>query len=440
MALSWRTGLLAITNILLVANLLAHLAQLQHLCSSGEDVPEEARDYIKPAEYTALHTSSIEEVRVRIVKLCLNALVVNVVLVINGPACLWQLAGWGCSSVGLQSGVFNACWSLLVVLAYEYVDVMLFSTWLLHMNDSGLDDLAWPPERDHVWQALMLTVLTIIWFASGFLVAVLKPQHRNLVLPAVTALLVGLGLYELMREPGAVAAASYPLDVSVRGAVEAVTARCQFDPGAVRFREGHVGSGQTVWERNRIIVLSGPSQGALEPEEWAALVANELGHVHYRHALTRLVLRFSVRLLWTPLAIWMLADPQFYASFGLESDVEPLVFGFAVTEIFAAQFDKLMFWIKALAFRAMEDRADRFALDLGLVDEETYRRTMIKVALANRQPLSGARLYGFQFCPSRSPMSRELRRRHPIGAEPRGVSRLAMLTRRSVEAGTDGMV
>lgn len=404
---SWRTGLLAATNVVFVANLLAYLVQLYHLYSTQGQFPAEVHGYIDEAAYVSIQTTAIWEAWLRIAKLGFNSLMVNFIIISDLLAHSWYWIVERYSSAGMQSGLFHASWSVVVMIAYEYSDIMLFSTWLLNIKDSGLEDLVTTSSKGHLWSVLMLSVGAVVWFISGFLAAIMKPRIQSMIFPLVTLCLVIQGYYDLTMEPLLILTDSVSLQNSLRLEVAKVVRDDLFDLDHVRFCNGHVGSGQTMLEKGRIIVLSGPSQDALTPAEWAALVANELGHRKYKHSLTRLLMRFSARLLWMPLSLWMLSDPSFFVAFGMDPGVQPIVFGFAVTEIFAAQFDKLMFWIKALVFREMENRADQFALRI--VSEKVYQSAMIRMALANQQPINGLWLYEFQFCPSRSPMSRKLR-------------------------------
>lgn len=83
-------------------------------------------------------------------------------------------------------------------------------------------------------------------------------------------------------------------------------------------------------------------------------------------------------------------DNNLFAAFGLHS-VTPLVFGFAITELYAAQFDRIAVLGKLGLFRWMGQRADRFAA--ALVGKSVLKRMIIKSALFNERPLSFSLLY-----------------------------------------------
>lgn len=401
-----RAALFILLNTCASILALALLVDIIHLGNTKTIPNVIPQVWLKSVGHAAQYAGIIDEVigaRWReLGKLAFVTLFTNFVILFSAVSRLWEAVERRTKSTGLRSAIFHSLWSVATLAIYEYGDVALFSTWLLTITDSGLSELSAVPAKTHLWSLLLLSIGAVIWFCAGYAVGKISARWRSFVFPIITLLLLVQIGYDLRVEPDMVRRTSEPLPMGeVFAAVVAVAKTCRFPVSNIRFRRGLLGAGQTFGISQNIIVLSGPHLDALYPEEWAALAAHELGHWRYRDVVGRVIMRLSSRLLWAPIALWMMSDSAFFTSFGINT--ESLVVGFALSEFFAAQFDQLAFLIKKIAFRSMEFRADQFAIRI--VRRDVYRDTILKIAWINRKPLTDSPLYRF-FSDKNSPMSR----------------------------------
>ncbi|PJF17375.1 STE24 endopeptidase [Paramicrosporidium saccamoebae] len=403
---SFRTLLLLFVNTTAGLTLLALLLDLQHL--NDLTVPP----YLQNAGLTTALAEHTQRVATRattarlyhIFKTVVTTIAVNIIIRMDLVASLWTRVMQRFSGKSLQSAVFHSSWSFFTLTLYEYADVRLFSTWILTVAGSGLAALDPTSSRQYWWTLLVMLLGVVVWFISGYLVTSLKPQWRAAVFPILTLILLVQVAYDLGVEPDLVYKTSTPLPAGpVLSAVSSVALRCDFPVANVRFRMGRVGAGQTFGIYQNIVVLSGPDVDVLHPDEWAALAAREFGHWYYRDVITRVLLRLGLRFLWAPVALWLMTLDSFFPPFGLSVE-PPLVVAFAVTELFAVQFDwmfhRFIGWIE----RLMEYRADQYAVQL--VVQDVYVRAILKAAWVNEVPLSSARLYRYLISGVNSPYSR----------------------------------
>jgi Zn-dependent protease with chaperone function len=336
------------------------------------------------------------------VKLLISTACINAVIFFKTVSRLCHAVEGMTSSRAMRSALFHTIWSSFTLSLYEFGGVLLFSTWLLTISDSGLNELSFSSGKTLLRSLALLSVGATAWFLAGYLAGRVNERWRAFVFPVVTLLMLLQVVYDIAVEPDYVRKASMAIPPGeVRDEVSKVSTAFGFSFPNIRFRQGLTGAGQTFGWRQNVIIISAPDISTLQPDEWAALVAQEIGHWRYHDLYARMFMRLCSRFLWAPSALWLMSQPSFFTSFGIHT--ESLVIAFALTELYAAKFDQLVLLIKQVAWRAMEARVDRFVMATDVIDRKLYVNLILKTAYINKLPLTHSILYSIfisgRWCP-----------------------------------------
>ncbi|MDQ7246384.1 M48 family metallopeptidase [Dongia sedimenti] len=156
-----------------------------------------------------------------------------------------------------------------------------------------------------------------------------------------------------------------PIDDSgLRGRIETLLKRCGFQSkGLFKMdaskRSGHGNAFFTGFGPSKRIVLFDTIIASLSAEEIEAVLAHELGHFKLRHIVKRMLTQLVVSLIGFAVIGWLIAQPWFAASFGLDTamPLSPLILALLVLPAFTGWFRGFSNWRS----RVHEFEADAYA-------------------------------------------------------------------------------
>ena len=165
-------------------------------------------------------------------------------------------------------------------------------------------------------------------------------------------------------------------DQTVAERVNALAQRCGFQLNGLFVMDGskrsaHGNAYFTGFGRNRRIVFFDTLLAKLNPGEIEAVLAHELGHFKHRHIVKRMVVSFTVALVFFAVLGWLTQQVWFYTGLGVlpqlgrPNDALALILFFLVIPVFT-------FWVTPLASwfsRRDEFQADRYAARQSSADD-----------------------------------------------------------------------
>jgi len=153
-------------------------------------------------------------------------------------------------------------------------------------------------------------------------------------------------------------------DVSLRGRIETLLARCGFrSKGLFKMdaskRSGHGNAFFTGFGPSKRIVLFDTIIASLSAEELEAVLAHELGHFKLKHIVKRMLTMLVTSLIGFALIGWLIVQPWFAASFGVSASLPlaSLILAMLVLPAFTGWFRGFSNWRS----RVHEFEADAYA-------------------------------------------------------------------------------
>lgn len=178
-------------------------------------------------------------------------------------------------------------------------------------------------------------------------------------------------------------------DAPLKARIQALLERCGFATSGLFVMDGskrssHGNAYFTGFGKTKRIVFFDTLLGRLQPVEVEAVLAHELGHFKHRHVLKRIVLLFSVSLVFLAALGQMMHADWFYNGLGVQEKNTAL----ALTLFFMAipVFTFLLTPLMSMLSRRHEFEADRYAADHASADDLV--KALVKLYEDNAATLS----------------------------------------------------